>query len=152
YHALRASAEVYVAICVDLAEVAGVEPALVADHRLHGAVRKVPGSDIFAADKDLAAFAQLHFAPRQDLADRARAALERMVHADERCCFRKSVALKHREAHALEEIFGGAFERGAAGDDRPELPAKTVVHCAETPPALHKMFARSARELLLRPA
>src|ERR1700749_290788 len=73
-----------------------------------------------------------------------------MIHADERSCFGKTVALDDRETPPPPEIFRVLIERGAARDERPELPAELPVNGAKCPPAAQEMFVRRRRELLLK--
>ena len=49
-----------------------------------------------------------------------------MIERNERCGFGEAVALNHDEAQPSPELFGFGVERCAAGDERPELPAKLV--------------------------
>src|SRR6266567_72298 len=58
-----------------------------------------------------------------------------MIEADERGGLGHSVALNNRVAHALEEVLGFIRKRRAAGDERPELPAKPAVDSTKHPGA-----------------
>jgi hypothetical protein len=67
-----------------------------------------------------------------------------MIQADQRAGFRKPVALHHNIAKPPPEFFSVLIERGAAGNNRPELPAKPSTDFAEPPPAFQKvLFFRS---------
>src|SRR6266567_3291371 len=58
-----------------------------------------------------------------------------MIQADERGGFRHAVSLNHGVTHALEKGFRIVRERGTAGDEGPELPAKTAMNAAKHPGA-----------------
>ena len=67
---------------------------------------------------------ELHLAAFQHFADGTLAGAERMVQRNQRRRFRQAVALNHDEAQPPPELLGLGIERRAAGDERPELPAK----------------------------
>ena len=150
-YALLASLEIEVAVGVERAEVAGVEPFFPALHRLELATVPVTGGDVLAAHQDFATGVKLELASGQGFADGACGQLEGMVDADEGGGFGQAVALDDSEAQALPEDFGVGVEGGAAADEGPELPAQSAVEAAEAPPALVETLVPGGFDLLAEP-
>src|SRR5262249_53255869 len=135
-HIFAAPFEIKIAFCVHRAQITGAKPAFSAGHGPEFLALPVLSRHVLTPHQDLATLRiELHLAPGQDLADRPAPHLERMVQADERTGLREPVALYHHVAQPPPELFRVLVERGPAGDDGPELPAKAPAHPAETPPA-----------------
>src|SRR5579862_6872188 len=132
---LLASLEVEVAFGVELADVAGVKPALLVEHRLQLLSLPIAGGYIGAAHQDFAARVKLHLAAFEHLADRAAAGAEGMVQRNQRGRLGGTVGLNQKEAEATPECCRLRVERRATGDEGPELPAEAVMNAPETPPA-----------------
>src|SRR5262249_50658992 len=137
---------------VELAQVAGAQPAFFAERRTQLASLPVSAGDVFSAHQDLARFGiELYLAAGQYLADRTLAHAEGVVEADQRCGLGHAISLDDHEAESTPELFGVFIERGAAGDHRPEFPAELVVHATEAPPAPPEVLAFGLLELCLKP-
>src|SRR5437762_9198272 len=62
-----------------------------------------------------------------------------MIHADQRCSFRKPVSLDHSKPEPPPELLGFAIERCSAGNESPKLPSKFAMNMPEHPPAADEM-------------
>ena len=80
-HFLLAPADEQLAVGADLADVAGVEPAVLERARGFLGGVEVAGRDVLAADEDLAVGGDLHLDAGDRLADRSPLRAERMVQA-----------------------------------------------------------------------
>ena len=120
---LLAAGDPQVAVLVELAEVAGVEPAV--DDRLggRGRVVAVPAQTLTPCSEDLAVVRDPDAAAGQRLADRADLDPLRDVDRGRRGGLGEAVALEDGEADAAEEVAEPLAERGAAGHRVLDLPA-----------------------------
>src|SRR6266704_2395380 len=132
--------EIKVAFLVDLANVAAAKPTVFCCSRLP-VVFPVSRRNVLAAHQIFAILGQFHFLPRQYLADRAAALLERVVDADERRSLGHAIALNHGESEPLPEPLGVRIERCATRNKGPELPTEHVMNRAKRPPAAEKISA-----------
>ena len=108
-----------------LAQIPSVQPAFVSlAHRTKSALLPIARGNIFAADQNFAVRPEPEFAAGKNFADRSFCCAKGSIQADERSGFRHAVALHHGVADAFEEILGFRGKRGAAGDERPEFPAR----------------------------
>ena len=144
-HLLLAAANEHLAIGTDLADVAGVEPAVFERPRRVGFVVEVAASHIFAADEDLAVRRDLHRHARDRLADRPFPGPERMIQRDDRRRFGEPVPLHDDEPQLTEERLEVRLERRRADHERPELEPKGSVNAAVPPPAPCEVHFRLAR-------
>ena len=123
---LLAAGDLEEAVGVDLADVAGVEPAV--DERLAGrlVVLVVALEDVRPAHQDLAVVGDLHLAAGERLADRAE--LELVGPRDRRRGrgLRHPPALEHEHAGGVEEAEDLRVDRGGAGDRLDDPPAEQV--------------------------
>ena len=110
---------------VELADVAGVEPAVRVD-RLGGRLGLVVVAlhDVRAARQDLAVLGDLHLDARHRPPDRAEAPAAAAVDADDRRGLRQAVALVDLHAGADEELRELARERRAARDREAEVASR----------------------------
>ena len=113
-----------------LADVAGVEPAVL--ERARGVLVRVEvaGRDVLAAHEDLAVGGDLHLDAGDRLADRSLLRAERMIQRDDRRRLGQAVALDHDEPELAPERFELGLERRGADDERPELPAEQPMDVA----------------------
>src|SRR5207302_11155234 len=112
------------AVLVDLADVAGVEPAVGIDGLLRGViVVPIPLHDVRAATQNLAIFRDLHFDAGDDPAYSPDAAPLRRVDGDDRRGLSQAVAFVDLEARADEERGQLGGKRRAAGTDHLHAPA-----------------------------
>ena len=74
-----------------------------------------------------------------------------MIQADQRSCFRHAIPLNYGVAHALEETLGVIRERGAAGNEGPEFPAKAAMNPAEHPGAAKEFSPVGPFECAVQP-
>ena len=145
-HFLLAALDEQPAGRVELADVAGVEPAVLEApspaRRLVGAGGLVvAGRDVVAADEDLAVGRDLHLHAADRRADRALRRAQRMVERDDRRRLGEAVALHDEEAELAPERFELRIERRGAADDAPELPAEQPMDVAVAPPAPRPVLA-----------
>ena len=120
---------------IELAEVAGVEPAVLGLHLLRGLGVGVARHDVGAAREDLAdavlvGRVDLDRDARDRLADLAGGAA-RLGDGEHRRGLGEAVALGELEAEAREELLRVLRERGAAGDEVADVAAEPLVHLAE---------------------
>ena len=118
------------AVVVELADVAGVEPA-VAD-RLGGrrVVAAVAAEQVDAAQADLAVVGDAHVDAGQRQADRADPHLAGAVDGGRGGGLGEAVALEDRDADAAVEVAEAGAERGAAGDGVLHLAAHRLAQLA----------------------
>src|SRR5205823_1874629 len=107
--------------------------------------------DVFSAHKNFTIFGKLELAAGQDFTDRTFRRTERMIQADQRSCFRHAIPLNYGVAHALEETLGVIRERGAAGNEGPEFPAKAAMNPAEHPGAAKEFSPVGPFECAVQP-
>src|SRR5215217_1771680 len=143
-----ASTEINVAAWSKLADVARVNPAFGVSDRLP-ITAPVSRGDVFTTDQDLTVFAQLHFLSRDGFSDRSVTHAKRMRKTRERSSLGHAIALNDCIAESTPESFRFAFERGAAGDERPETPAKLPVDFSKRPPVSYEMPASGGVELVV---
>src|SRR5437588_1824620 len=107
-------------LALELADIAGVEPAFVIDNLLR-CIGHVEISDHSArtADEDFAVARDLHFDAGDRLADSPRLVAIGVVHAGGGGGFGEAVALQHIQAKAAIEVGNMWRERGAAGNEEP---------------------------------
>src|SRR6185312_1428237 len=106
-----------VALVVQLAEVAGLEEAVLGEDLLRGSlVVPVAAEDLPALDLNLAVLGDADRGAGQRRADRSGLRVRVWVNRHRRRGLGKAVALKHEQAHAAEEVGEAGTERGAAGD------------------------------------
>ncbi len=119
-----------VAVLVEGADVAGVEPAV--GQRLGGRRLVLPVllEDVLAVQQHLAVVRDAHHGARQRLADRTDLGLVPRVEGRGRTGLGQAVALQHREADAAEEVAEPLAQRGAAGDRVLAAPAEDRVQLA----------------------
>ena len=132
-HALAAAAQVQVAVVVDHADVAGLEPVVVGEGGLGGlAVLVVAQEDVFAADLDLARLLVGVLGVDADLAARHRhaagaaAGLPPLGVGDDRGALRHAVADGEGEVDLAHELLDLRVEGGAAEDHLLEAAAEGV--------------------------
>ena len=113
---LLAAGDGEIAVRVEGAEVAGVEPAV--GERLCGGRLVVPvaGEQVLAVQQHLAVVGDPDHGARQRLADRADLLPVPRVEGGGRAGLGQPVALQHGEADAPEEVAEPLAQRGAAGD------------------------------------
>ena len=128
---LFAAGDLDEAVGVDLADVAGVQPAV--DDRLAGRllVLVVPLEDVGALDEDLAVVGDLHLAAGEGFADRAD--LEVVGGGDRRRGrgLGHPPALEHEHAGGVEEAQDLGVDRGGAGDREAQIAAEEVADFRE---------------------
>src|SRR5690606_26017926 len=119
------------AFLVQLADVAGVEPAVLQRlRRLLGQV-VVAAHDAAPADEDLAVVGDADLRARQRLADRAELHVRRAVEEAARRGLGEAVALQDREPGAVEELGDLAGQRRGAGDEVADPAAEAGAELAE---------------------
>ena len=141
-HFLLAAPDAQLSAGVELADVAGVKPA-VAERaaRLLRSV-EVAARHVLAADEDLAVVGDLDLDAGDRLADGALGRMERMVQRDDRRRLGEAVTLNDDKAQASPERLELGIERGRADDDRPELESEHAMHGAIPPPARRPVHLR----------
>src|SRR5829696_2969258 len=122
------------AVVVDLAEVAGMQPALVVEDLLGRLlVRPVAREDAGAAHEDLAVPRDRHLDALERLADGAEAEVVGPVDRPEADRLRHPVALHDRHARRVEELEDLLGDRRGAGRRLAHLAAEQVAHRLEEP-------------------
>src|SRR5262249_34656375 len=134
----------------ELADVAGVEPAVLERARglLLGA--EVAFGDVLAAHEDLAVVGDLDLHAGDCLADRAAPGAERLVQRDDRCGFRQAIPLNHRDPALAPVRLELCVERRRADDEGPELPTEHAMDAAMAPPSPHRTGEHAAGNLSTR--
>src|SRR5262249_54723307 len=141
------------ALAVELADVAGVEPAVfesrgvfrrghVIGSRAAGATLRVvvPLRHVFPADEDLSVGGNADFHASTRCADGAGRRLEGMIQRDDRRGFGETVPLNNEKSQLPPERFELGLERRGAADQAPELPAKETMALAVAPPPPEPML------------
>ena len=109
------------AILVEMADVASVEPAVLQRFVALGVVHPVTVHHQFAAHEDLAIAGDLHLDLVERRADRVHLQLgARAVAADDRAGFGLAIALQDRDADGGEKDADFRIQRGTAGHHRPQ--------------------------------
>src|ERR1051325_2814291 len=144
---LAAAAKVNVAVCIDFADVAGVNPALLIGECLSQMV-PVTRRDVVAAHEDLAVVTQLHLLACNGLADRTMLHAKRMRQARQRCRLSHAVALDDCVTNASPKSFRVTLQGGATRDESPQAPAEATMHVTEGPPIAQETSSLGSHELL----
>ena len=151
-HLLLPPADEHLAVGGDLADIAGVKPAVFEGARRFVGGVEVAGRHVLAADEDLAVGGDLHLDARHRLADRSLPGAEGMVQADDRRRFGQPVSLDDDEAELRPEGFELRLEGRGADDEAPELESEQPMDAPVPPPALRDVLLRSRRRRLRRRA
>src|SRR5207249_6844151 len=134
-HFLLAASDEQLAIGTDLANVAGMEPAVLeGSGGLLGRV-EIASRDVLPADEDLAVGRDLHLYPRDGLAHRTPPGAEGMVEGHDWGSFGQAISLDHGKAELSPKRFERGVERRRTDDERPELQSKKAMDPAVPPPA-----------------
>src|SRR5216684_3577639 len=145
-----AATKTQIAFSIEFAQVARAQPASLLS-RPDCSLFPIAAGDIVAPDEDFAILGELELTARQNLADRALRRAKRVIQADQGGGLRHAVALNNGVAHALEKILSFIRESCAAGNQRPEFPAKAAVDAAKHPGALEKFSASCVFKSALQP-
>src|SRR5262249_10090278 len=120
-HLLLAAADVDLPVGADLADVAGVKPAVLEGARgLLGGI-EIALRDVLAAHEDLPVGRDPDLDAGDGLANRALPGAERMVEGDDWRRLGEPVALDDHESEFAPERLEIRIERGRADDECPEL-------------------------------
>src|SRR5207248_1294633 len=97
--------------------------------------------------RDLAVCADSDIRTRQRPADRSQPVMFRSIHRHDGTCFSQAVALKYRDAEALEKLRDLHIQTGAATDEFPQLPAELLVDGMKqlTPDGLKRNVLRNPK-------
>ena len=149
-HVLLAAPQPQEAVLVELAEVAGVVPAvLVEDRARRLLVLPVPLEDIRTARDHLAVRGDLHLDAGYRCADGPETVQVDAVERERGRALGRSVPLEHIDAELAPRLTERRIEGGAAGHDVAEAAAELTVHAEEDDAAeRHRQPARHATELL----
>ena len=150
-HVLLAATQPEEAVLVDLAEVAGVVPAIVIEDGACGLlVLPVPLEDVGSARKDFTVGADLHRDPGQRRADRAEPVELHAVEGEPGRALCRPVSLDHVDSEIAPRLAESGIERRPAGDDVAEAAAELAVHAEEDHPAhRHRQMPRDASQDLV---
>ena len=146
-HFFLAAADEEPARRVELADVAGVEPAVFERRARRFGCAVIAGRHVLAAHENLAVGRDLDVDAADRFADRSLARRERMVQRHDRRGLGEPVALDDDKAEPAPERLERRLERRGADDERPELQTEQSMHRAIPPPALRdaSLFLRGTR-------
>ena len=148
-HVLRAAAQRQEAVGVELAEIAGVVPAVDQAGTGRLFVLPVAGEDVRAAHEDLAVLRDPDLDTRQRHADGRHVLLVEPIEGHARRALGRPVPLEDVDAHVLPAVAEGGIERRPARDDVTELTAELAVYGREQDAAQpHRQLLRPDVELL----
>ena len=150
-HFFLAAADEQLAVGADLADVAGVEPAVLERLRGFGGGVEVALRDVLSPHQDLAIVGHLHLDAGDRLANRAALRAERMVERHDRCGLGQPVALDDREPEVAPPLLEVAIERGGPDHERPELRAEQAMCITVMPPAASDARHGTGRAAALQP-
>ncbi len=120
------------AVRVELADVAGPEPAVLGERgggRL--GILEVAVEDRVAADEDLAVGVESHVAALDGVADRAEAVIVGIVDAQRARCLGEPVALDHEHVQRVEELEDLDTQRRCARDAQAQAAPEALAHLRE---------------------
>ncbi len=135
-HVFLAAADEQAPLGIDLADVAGVQPAVdkLCFQGCGPRLLVIALRNVFAAYQHFAILGQANFGSADGRSDRAFPRVERMIQRHDGRGLGKSVALNDDEPEPVPEFFEHGIERRGTRDHRPEFPAEAAVHMAESPP------------------
>src|SRR5262245_37725804 len=130
-HTLRRHDDVFLstpviepALRVELADVAGVEPALLIEFP----------HDALTTHEDFSIGRYTHVLSLERLTQRAASRMERMIHGDDGTGLRQTVSLNDEVAELAPKRFELGFDVRAADNEAPEPPSESRMHTAIPPP------------------
>ena len=118
-----------IAVPVEMAQIAGVKPAVFYGLPGGGLILKIPGHNVVAPDQDLAdavgvGVENSDFHPCQGPARRPQAGSLRRVEGDHRRGLREAVALQHRKSQPRQVLRQRLGQFGPAADKKTKLLAQ----------------------------